>query len=276
MLFLSILSCGGGGSGDGGGNEEASITGTVLAGEGVASIRLAPKTNFLASLALVKEAYAQDVGVPLQDATVELLLNGVVVDTTVTDENGDFTFYNVGAGDYSIRVTHPSIQPVEVTGVAVLAGDLTIISGTVTADGATAAVDYQVGGCTDVQSNAAQLAHAQNIADAAEVDVQEVINVREGQCLGWGEIAHLFEVPPGTLGLGHSETHGGGKPDDAGKPDNVGKPDDTGKPDNTGKPDDIGKPDDAGKPDNPGRPDDVGKPDDAGKPENPGNGKPSE
>ena len=62
-------------------------------------------------------------------------------------------------------------------------------------------------------SNAAQAAHAQNLADAVvandpEKDVNatlgEIAAMREAG-MGWGQIAHELGVHPGTLGLGHTK-----------------------------------------------------------------------
>jgi hypothetical protein len=79
-------------------------------------------------------------GEPVEGASVELLVDGTlladadeanVVATTSTDELGNFTFGWILPGDYEIRVTPPDGSPLA---AALLAGGVTVVSGTETAD----------------------------------------------------------------------------------------------------------------------------------------------
>lgn len=261
LLFILsgfLIACGGGGSGSSSG--DVSISGRITAEQAVVAIqRTAKKDLFYAfsNFEIISRAHAQDTeatGDPLAGATVELYdAAGNLVATTITDENGEFEFLNVSPGDYSIIVSDPSIEPLTITGLTVLEGDTAEITGTVTVDGGEVSVDYVVDTCGLVADSPGQLGHAEALAEAAEISIDEVTALRETECLGWGVIAQMLDVHPGTLGLGNirssggrPENVGGGRPDSAGPPDGVGG----GRPDHAGPPDGVGggRPDHAGPP----------------------------
>ena len=257
-LFLIIMpsSCGSGASISEIG--QLSITGNVST-LGFSTLARVSTPNSFWNFEIVSPAYAQEIeGTPLADALVELLdINGIVIDSAMTDENGDFQFFDVPSGTYSIQVTEASINPLTVDNIVVLDGDTAVIRGTVTADGADANVDFVVDTCEVEADNPAQLAHATAIADAAEVSVEEVLEQREVDCLGWGLIAQNFEIHPSILGIGNDTVRGGGRPEEPGNSDSAGN--------GGGRPDDLetGPPEDRGQ----GKPEGVGN----GRPENPGN-----
>lgn len=255
-LFLSLIvlpaftACGGGSSFSA---EKVGISGNISTVGFTVALRrnrgLLPAIDRFFS---ISTAYAQDDGVPLEGAVVELYdAAGVLVASTMTDENGDFEFLDVGAGEYSLLVTEDSINPLNIDGVIVLDGDTAVVRGTVTADGAEASVDYVVDTCETVASNDAQVAHAQSVADAAEVSLDEVLELREVECLGWGVIAQRFDVHPGTLGLGNSNASGGGRPENPGN-SGGGRPDSPGNSGNGGRPESPGNSGNGGRPENPG------------------------
>jgi preprotein translocase subunit SecG len=65
-------------------------------------------------------------GIP--DVKVDLVdVNGVTVATTNTDNNGNYTFNNVMAGTYSIRVSKSGYEDSTKDGVTVTAGDTTTV-----------------------------------------------------------------------------------------------------------------------------------------------------
>jgi len=240
-LFV-LSSCGGGGSGVSG-NED--ISGTITS----VGIFVAVDTTNRHSLSyafrdieLINEALAEDpAGVPLEGATVELIFSDGTIVVTTTDENGKFAFDDVPAGTYSIRVSEPSIETMVIDNIVVLEGDKTVIRGIVTADGAVVTVDVVVDDCIVEAGNAAQLVHAQNLADAAEVPVEEVLELREVGCLGWGVVAKELGVQPGILGLGNSSVKGGGmaahvENSDSDDDDQPGKGKGNGKPDKSDNP----------------------------------------
>ncbi len=251
-VFGFVLSaCGGGSGGEGAttANDSGSISGQVFVDDGAVTVAMkstAPTPTALFSFELIESAHAQEiVGEPLAGATVELIdSNGTVVGSTTTDENGDFLFSGIAAGTYLIQVSEPTIVTLVVTDVVVLAGDVAVIEGTVTADGGVASVDYELETCGLVAESPGQLGHAEALASAAEISVDEVIALREGNCLGWGVIAQELEVSPGALGLGNSGVRGGGRPDGVGggRPENAGPPDGVGG----GRPEDAGPPDGRG------------------------------
>ncbi len=222
LLASVVTACGGGGD-EGAApvdNGAVSITGRISSDGSIATAR----TGAIFQFELVERAYAQDSdldGPPLVGGTVDLIgSDGLIVATTTTDSNGEFVFIGVLPGSYSIAVSSPEITTLTITEVVVLGGDITIISGQVTATGGVAAVDYRVGDCGTVAGNDAQTAHATALADAAGVSVESVIATREGSCEGWGRIAQDLGVPPGTLGLGNNGTRGGGRRGDDDDNDN--------------------------------------------------------
>lgn len=255
LIFVTggLIACGGGGSSS---SENVSISGQITTDQTTVAARGSRTKNIFYSFKnfeLIRSAHAQDsdsTAEPVVGATVDLFDSlGSLVATTTTDENGDFVFLDIAPGDYSIQVSDPSITtPLIIDGVTVLAGDTAEIRGTVTQDGGEVSVEYVVDSCDLVVDNQGQLGHAEALAEAADISVEEVIDLRETNCLGWGVIAQQLEVPPGALGLGNTKVKGGGKPEGVGngKPDGVGngKPEDVGngKPkDNNGK--GNGKPD---------------------------------
>lgn len=54
------------------------------------------------------EVTDSDTDQPLAEAIVELLFNGIVIDTTGTDDEGRYSFNSIDVGDYSVRASKPS------------------------------------------------------------------------------------------------------------------------------------------------------------------------
>lgn len=247
-LLIGFGACGGG---SGGGSGSLSITGSITSAEvEVAAVgggrRVSP---VFYRWQLISPAYADDAeaALPIVAATVELLdANGVLVASTVTDEEGEFAFHNIAPGEYSIVVSSPEMETLTISGVIVLEGDTAVIRGSVAESGGQVTVDYSVNDCEVSPDNQGQIGHAEALADAAGVPVEDVIAAREGTCSGWGVIAQNLGVPPGVLGLGHTQAHGGTHhPDNQGQSDEEhGKPDDAGNPHDDGKGNDNGNNDD--------------------------------
>lgn len=240
VYVCGLLGCGGGG-GDGNADVRGRVTTdgvnvSVLHSDDLTSrMSLFVKENFL-----IKNAFAQDATVALEGATVELFNDqGILIDSTTTNSNGEFFFIEVLPGNYRIVVSSPAIiVPLEIANVVVLSGDGAVVQGSVTEEGGVASVSYEVQDCGPSASVPAQVAHATQIAEAAGVSVEEVIAVRDGQCLGWGQVAAQFDVPQSTLGLGQNHSKGGikgknSKPnDDDDSKGNMGENEDKG---NNGK-----------------------------------------
>lgn len=228
-----FTACGGGGGDDGNSGsanpQNVSVSGKIVGPPGAVA-RVQVHSTFASALSrieLVSPAYAQDGLQPLEGVSVDLVNSaGVVIATTVTDENGDFFFADVAAGTYSIVASSPNFDPLRVENIVVLDGDTVVLTGTVQeTEAGVVDVSYRIATCEPVGTNQAQLGHAQNIADAASVPVETVIAERESSCRGWGELAQQFNVPPGTLGLGNIRSQGGGRRpngDDDGSPGNSG------------------------------------------------------
>lgn len=247
LVSLFAAGCGSGGGSAGGSAGGGTISGSLTSSSGVTA-RLADSVSSFAALEEIS-------GVPVQLVDAE----GVVVQETVTDINGRFEFTGVEQGDYTVRVLKDATGDLltEVD-VSLLEGDDAFIEGAVAGKNADWSV-YFVANETDLLQNDAQMRIANNIAQNSGVSLDEVITLRESG-LGWGEIAHQLDVPPGSMGLGHDkgfekEKHteafegeddspngnGNGKDNDHGKSgDDHGKSDDDhGKSD-----DDHGKSDD--------------------------------
>ncbi|CAN5357266.1 hypothetical protein BH23GEM2_BH23GEM2_15320 [soil metagenome] len=99
----------------------------------------ATASEFTGGISGIVRAEAAE-GEPVEDATVELVVDGTlledddetkVVATTATNASGEFTFGWVLPGTYGIRVTPPAGSPL---GAAMLDGGVTVVSGTETAD----------------------------------------------------------------------------------------------------------------------------------------------
>lgn len=108
------LGCGGGG---GGGSSGAQIIGSLSRSSAVRIASLGPRPGwgpwaigFFGARAAVAEGTTAcgNPADPASGVTVDLLLNGQVVQSTATDAEGHFRFTGLAAGDYVIRVTLPS------------------------------------------------------------------------------------------------------------------------------------------------------------------------
>jgi uncharacterized membrane protein YgcG len=92
--------------------------------------------------------------VPAEGVTVTLLQNGAVVQTTVTNADGEFTFTNLSPGNYVVEVTLPSgtisvpalVQPGQQT---TLVGELDVDCNDVDGDGNNNEVALHVEQTTD-------------------------------------------------------------------------------------------------------------------------------
>jgi hypothetical protein len=133
--FAAVIGCSGGGGGSSGSGGTAQINGTLTRGTGVQTAAAGGSRTWLArarSLVATPSAIAEGTtacGNPAVSAAgvpVSLLLGGAVVQTTVTDANGEFQFTGLAPGDYVIQVTLPSgtisapalVQPGQTTAVA--------------------------------------------------------------------------------------------------------------------------------------------------------------
>ena len=157
------LGCGGGGGGGGGSGSQ--ITGSLSRSGSVATacLRSSSTPTWLARAAAwlgARTAIADgttDCGnptVPADGVTVTLLLNGAVVQTTVTNADGEFSFTNLAPGDYVVQVTLPSgtistpaiVQPGQQT---TLVGELDLDCNDVDSDGNNSEVALHVEQTTD-------------------------------------------------------------------------------------------------------------------------------
>lgn len=215
LLILGLVAALLAGCGGGGGGGSASITGPTGSGGGsstaviqgqVTSRRTAaqePVIVIVLETALgIGRAEAQDES-PVAGAIVSLKdSSGTTIKTATTDSEGKFVFENVAPGVYTLTVEINGVTVGDPVSVVVGAGDNATVTGQVTPQGLVAAVKVEVAD-NAITENPAQLGHAINLANAAKIDVTEVIDLRL-QGLGWGEIAKLLGVDPGLLGLGRS------------------------------------------------------------------------
>lgn len=134
--------------------------------------------------------------------TIELRdSEGNVIDTDTLDEDGNFFFSSVDEGDYTIVLVDPDTgEDVTSLDVSLVDGDNVIISGTVSDTEATWEIEYEA---NDGLQNEDQNQNAINIASAAGVSVEEVLEMRESG-MGWGAIANELGVHPSVLGAEHS------------------------------------------------------------------------
>jgi SdrD B-like protein len=144
------VACGGGGGG-GSGTSGAQLRGTLTRTAGVATARLDTPTRLLAAARRwlgVARVIADGVSAcgnpttPADGVPVDLLLGGVVVQSTVTNADGEFTFSNLAPGDYVIQVTLPTgtistPAVVQAGQQTTLEGELDVDCGDVDADGNT-------------------------------------------------------------------------------------------------------------------------------------------
>jgi hypothetical protein len=212
---LTLSSCsGGGGSADGG--DTLSLTGTMSIDNGslTATVRLQP-----ALVEFVRPAFAAgeaEPGPSLVGATITLFNSaGAVVDSTETDDSGQFSFYDLSDGSYSIAVAHDGINPIQINNIEVLSGDTAIVNGIVTTDGAETSVGYNATGCLESSADPLQIVNAQGLADISGVPLEQVLELRGSECLGWDALANALGVEQGSLGLGRIESRGGGIIDQA-------------------------------------------------------------
>lgn len=218
-LMAGLLAgCGGGGggggsvsgpSGGGGGGATASVQGQIV--RSGASASRGPVYVAMLDLALGIRAAEAAAGDPVVGATVILTPSGggTPVQTT-TNGAGHFEFHNLLPGTYTLSVKVGTSQQVfDATSngqIIVGAGDLGVIDGTVTESKLVAGnvhVDAEPESAEGIFTSDAQLGHAMNIAEAAHVSLEEVVNFRLAGH-GWGEVAHHFGASPGVIGLGHS------------------------------------------------------------------------
>jgi len=146
---------------------------------------------------------------PLADATVTLSGPGGPF-TTQTDADGKFRFTGLLPGTYTLSVCvevapAPCVPQTVQTGSEIIVGpgDLGTINGTVFKDTVAASVDVQAQSVTaqGILQNDAQLCIASRIAQAANVPLGTIINMRQ-QRMGWGNIARQENVPAGVIGGG--------------------------------------------------------------------------
>lgn len=151
------LGCGGGGGG-GSGASGSRIVGSLSRSGAVTIARRASMPAWLARAAAwvgTRTAVAEGTtacgnpAVPADGVPVTLLLNGAVVQTTVTSTDGEFTFTDLAPGDYVIQVTLSSgtisvpaiVQPGQQT---TLVGELDVDCNDVDDDGNEAEISLHV------------------------------------------------------------------------------------------------------------------------------------
>lgn len=66
---------------------------------------------------ILKSTDEDDAGKPMIGVTVHLKLNGEIIETTQTDENGEYSFENLPEGEYQIEVILPGFEQVDVIAV---------------------------------------------------------------------------------------------------------------------------------------------------------------
>jgi len=137
-------------------------------------------------------------------ATVQLVdSGGNVVYVTITDENGEFEFNNVTAGDYTMVVIDIKTgETMAQVSVSALEGDDVNLEGVID----TAKTEWTINfvsndeDSSDLLENDEQMDKAKILAKASGLTLDEVIDMRLSG-MGWGEIARKLGVTPGALGL---------------------------------------------------------------------------
>lgn len=204
LVAMALAGCGGGSSSTGptgsggGGAASATVQGQIFttrsaAGESIVVVAL--RTALGIGLA--------EAATPLAGVTVELRdATNALVATTTTNADGNFTFFNVAPGTYTVTVMGFTVaSPPTVT---VGAGDTGVVTGTVTGDSVAMTATVVAENFDNPLQNDAQLGHAINIDRAsATCDLDDVLDRRE-QGRGWGVIAQECNTHPGVIGLGHS------------------------------------------------------------------------
>jgi hypothetical protein len=235
LLAAVLASCGGGSSsttgpsagGGGGGTSGAIVRGQIRTG----STARAEST--------VQVVFERALGIGVAEAAVDGLTvtltpvpgsTGVEVSTT-TDASGSFELGAVLPGEYTISVSDALGNPIPidpaVANIVVGAGDLATVTGTVQ-DGVvvgTVTVTALTTNADDLLQNDAQVGHLINLALAAGVPADQVLQMRLSG-MGWGQIAHALGVHPRNIGLGNEHSaeaqafkasHGKGKGKGKGK-----------------------------------------------------------
>jgi hypothetical protein len=235
LIAVLLAGCGSGGGGGsvagpssgGDGTSTAELQGNLV--QSGASASRGPVYVVLLDRVLgIRDAEAA-VGDPVVGATVILTPSGggTPIQTT-TDATGHFEFHHLLPGSYTLSVkigaiTQP-LDPTSTTPITVGAGDLGVIEGKVTQSAIVGDVHVaaEPESADGIFQSDAQLGHAMNIAAAAHVSLEDVVNFRLAGN-GWGNVAKHFNVSPGVIGLGRSNlsdsaldatraSHGHGKP----------------------------------------------------------------
>ena len=200
------------------GSSGATVQGQLLQGSGSAQSESVLVVVFQRALGIgVAEAAA---GTPLADATVTLTGPGGPF-TTQTDADGKFTFTGLVPGTYTLAVcvgTPTCVSHPVLTGDQITVGpaDLGTVNGTVFNDTVqVTSVDIVAESVSaqGILQNDAQLCIASRIAQAANVSLGSIIDMRQ-QHMGWGKIAH-------QKGLSAAGVIGGGNQCDATQLSNI-------------------------------------------------------
>ncbi|VAX17138.1 hypothetical protein MNBD_NITROSPINAE03-66 [hydrothermal vent metagenome] len=141
-------------------------------------------------------------------ATVQLVdSGGNVVYVTTTDENGEFEFNNVTAGDYTMVVIGIKTgETMAQVSVSALEGDDVSLEGAID----TAKTEWTINfvsndeDSSDLLENDEQMDKVKILAKASGLTLDEVIDMRLSG-MGWGEIARKLGVAPGALGLDNDD-----------------------------------------------------------------------
>jgi hypothetical protein len=236
LVAAALVSCGGSSSstsgpsagGGGGGASGAIVRGQIRSGT-TARGESAVRVVFERALGIgVAEAAVDQLTVTLTPVPGS---TGVEVSTT-TDLGGNFEFPAVLPGEYTISVSNAGVPltleaPLPAN-VIVGTGDLATVTGTVqdgTIIGTTVVVTAVATTADGILQNDAQVGHLVNLALAAGVSADTVLQMRLSG-MGWGQIAHALGVHPRNIGLGHEHdaeaqafkaSHGKGKGKGKGK-----------------------------------------------------------
>jgi SdrD B-like domain len=158
-----VLACGGGGGGGMSSGGTSQVSGSLKKASGMQTASLghgrtlpAPVTSWFEVSSAVAEATTNcgHVEAAANDVQVRLLMNGAVVQTTMTNGDGHFTFGDLAPGDYLIQVVLPSgtisvpviVQPGQITN---LTGELDVDCDDVDHDGNTIEIALHVDEDTD-------------------------------------------------------------------------------------------------------------------------------